>query len=105
VRTRLGGLNPEGFGLAALEAAACGLPVLVGGSGGAAETVRDGVTGWVLPSDDVSAWADRIVTLLADPATARAVGARGRAFVAATYGLPQARATLRAALRLDDDAQ
>jgi phosphatidylinositol alpha-1,6-mannosyltransferase len=105
VRTRLGGLNPEGFGLAAVEAAACGLPVLVGGSGGAAETVRDGVTGWVLPSDDVAAWADRIVALLADPPGARAVGARGRAFVSASYGLPQARATLRAALRLDGDAQ
>ena len=29
VRTRLAGLNPEGLGLAALEAAACGLPVIV----------------------------------------------------------------------------
>ena len=43
------GLNPEGLGLAALEAAACGLPVLVGRSGGAPETVVDGVTGRVLP--------------------------------------------------------
>ena len=41
VRTRLAGLNPEGLCLAALEAAACGLPVIIGDSGGAPETVRD----------------------------------------------------------------
>ena len=56
VRTRLtglfpAGLNPEGLGLAALEAAACGLPVLIGRSGGAPETVRDGVTGFVVDPD------------------------------------------------------
>ena len=48
VRTRLAGLNPEGLGLAALEAAACGLPVIIGDSGGTAETVRDGETGYLL---------------------------------------------------------
>ena len=52
VRTRLGGLNPEGLGLAAIEAAACGLPVVVGDSGGAPETVRDGETGFVVPAGD-----------------------------------------------------
>ena len=45
MRTRLAGLNPEGLGLAALEAAACGLPVVVGRSGGAPETVQPGRTG------------------------------------------------------------
>ena len=42
MRVRLGGLDAEGLGLAALEAAACGLPVVVGDSGGAPETVLAG---------------------------------------------------------------
>ena len=41
MRTRLGGLNPEGLGLAALEAGACGLPVVIGNSGGAPETATE----------------------------------------------------------------
>ena len=61
VRTRLAGLNPEGLGLAALEAAACGLPVVVGRSGGAPETVRDGRTGFVVDPHDHAALADRLV--------------------------------------------
>ena len=64
---RLAGLNPEGLGLAALEAAACGLPVIVGDSGGAPETVRDGDTGFVVPSGDHQRLADRLSLLLDNP--------------------------------------
>ena len=67
VRTRLGGLNPEGLGLAALEAAACGLPVVVGDSGGAPETIRDGDTGFVVPSHDHQLLAEKISLLLDNP--------------------------------------
>jgi phosphatidylinositol alpha-1,6-mannosyltransferase len=100
VRTRLGGLNPEGLGLAAIEAAACALPVIVGDSGGAPETVRDGETGFVVPAEDHRALADRICGLLADPDRARAMGARGRAHVSTRFGADKARHTLRRALRL-----
>ena len=59
-RTRLGGLEPEAFGIVALEAAACGLPVVIGDSGGAPETVLDGETGFVVPPHDVREVADRL---------------------------------------------
>lgn len=101
VRTRLAGLNPEGLGLAALEAAACGLPVLVGDSGGAPETVRHGVSGYVVPSHDVGAWARRLTTVLADPDRAAAMGARGRDLVRQHYGAGRLRAALRHSLDLD----
>jgi phosphatidylinositol alpha-1,6-mannosyltransferase len=104
VRTRLGGLNPEGLGLAALEAAACGLPVIIGDSGGAPETVRDGETGYVVPAGDHRALADRICELLADPVQAWAMGARGRADVSARFGADQASNTLRRALQLSPPA-
>jgi phosphatidylinositol alpha-1,6-mannosyltransferase len=80
-RTRLGGLEPEAFGIVFLEAAACGLPVLVGASGGAPETVLDGETGHVVPPRDVTAVASRLVELLSDPARAQGMGERGRARV------------------------
>ena len=104
VRTRLGGLNPEGLGLAAIEAAACALPVIVGDSGGAPETVRDGETGFVVPAEDHRVLADRICRLLADPDRARAMGARGRAHVSARFGADKVRHTLRRALQLSPPA-
>lgn len=103
-RSRLGGLDPEGLGLAALEAAACGLPVLVGRSGGAPETVRHGRTGYVVAPDDPDELAARLGDLLADTDHARALGAAGRALVAERFGAVQARRVLRAALGLADVA-
>ena len=100
MRTRLGGLNPEGLGLAALEAAACGLPVVVGRSGGAPETVQPGRTGFVVDPDDSAALAERLTAVLADPAAGRAMGAAGRRFVTQRFGTDQARRTLRTALDL-----
>jgi phosphatidylinositol alpha-1,6-mannosyltransferase len=100
VRTWLAGLNPEGLGLAALEAAACGLPVIIGDSGGAPETVRDGDTGFVVPSHDHQLLADRIALLLDNPTLARDMGARGRRYVAAHFSTEVARVRLREALSI-----
>jgi phosphatidyl-myo-inositol dimannoside synthase len=99
-RTRLAGLNPEGLGLAALEAAACELPVVVGDSGGAPETVRDGETGFVVPSRDHQRLAEHLMLLLNDAVLARDMGARGRRYVAAHFSTEVARARLRKALDL-----
>jgi phosphatidyl-myo-inositol dimannoside synthase len=100
VRTRLVGLNPEGLGLAALEAAACGLPVIVGDSGGAPETVREGETGYVVPSGDHALLAERLMLLLDNPALAQDMGARGRRYVAAHFSTAVARARLGEALSI-----
>ncbi|MDR2381164.1 MAG: glycosyltransferase family 4 protein [Bifidobacteriaceae bacterium] len=81
-RDRTAGLQVEGLGMVALEAAAAGLPVVVGNSGGAPEAVHDAVTGYVVDSRDVGALAARLAQLLANPAQARALGAAGRAWVA-----------------------
>jgi phosphatidylinositol alpha-1,6-mannosyltransferase len=64
-----------------LEAAACGLPVVAGTSGGAPEAVRDGVTGHVVDPRSPDAVAGTIAALLDDPAGARAMGRAGRAWV------------------------
>lgn len=101
VRTRLGGLDPEGLGLASLEAAACGLPVVVGRSGGAPETVDHGRTGYVIDPDDPYELAARLSDLLADPAHARQLGVAGRQLVAERFGAESARRVLRRALGLD----
>jgi phosphatidylinositol alpha-1,6-mannosyltransferase len=80
-RTRLGGLDVEGLGISALEAAAAGLPVIVGDSGGAPDAVIDGETGFVVPGRDPKAVANRLKQLLTDPASARAMGQKGRAWM------------------------
>jgi phosphatidylinositol alpha-1,6-mannosyltransferase len=80
-RTRRGGLDVEGLGIVYLEAAACGLPVVAGTSGGAPEAVRDGVTGHVVDPRSPEAVADAVSGLLDDPARAREMGRAGRAWV------------------------
>jgi phosphatidylinositol alpha-1,6-mannosyltransferase len=80
-RTRRGGLDVEGLGMVFLEAAACGLPVVAGTSGGAPEAVQEGVTGHVVDPRSASTVAATIAGLLDDPARAAAMGAAGRAWV------------------------
>ena len=77
-RTRGPGLDVEALGIVFLEAAAAGLPVVAGRSGGAPETVRDGVTGHVVDGRDVAELADVVGGLLADPERAAKMGAAGR---------------------------
>ena len=87
-RTRGGGLDVEGLGIVLLEASASGLPVVAGDSGGAPETVREGVTGHVVGGRDVPALADALAGLLADPARAAEMGAAGRAWMLHDWALP-----------------
>ena len=58
----------EGFGLAALEAMACEVPVVVSRVGGLPEFIQHGVTGFLHPPDDLSGMVDSSLALLTDPA-------------------------------------
>jgi N-acetyl-alpha-D-glucosaminyl L-malate synthase BshA len=57
----------ESFGLAGLEAMACGVPVIASRAGGLPEVIEHGVTGFLHPPDDLQAMADSGIALLTDP--------------------------------------
>jgi len=71
-------LGVEGFGIALVEASACGLPVVAANSGGIPDAVRDGETGFLVPPEEPAAFADAICRLLADPAIGKRIGQNGR---------------------------
>ncbi|HEY1569734.1 MAG TPA: glycosyltransferase family 4 protein [Pseudonocardiaceae bacterium] len=87
-RTRGGGLDVEAFGLVYLEASATGLPVVAGRSGGAPETVRDGVTGHVVDGRHPGELADVLADLLRDPERAAKMGQAGRQWAREAWGWP-----------------
>jgi L-malate glycosyltransferase len=75
----------ESFGLAALEAMACEVPVIASRVGGLPEIIADGVTGYLCPADDLDGMADRGTALLADAAARQRMGAAAAAAVRARY--------------------
>jgi len=66
----------ESFGMVALEAMACGTPVVASDVGGLAFLVKDGRTGYRVPAGDVEALAERILHLLTDELSRRRIGQR-----------------------------
>jgi phosphatidylinositol alpha-1,6-mannosyltransferase len=85
ISRRADGTRIEGFGVALAEASACGLPVVAGRSGGLAEAVREGETGFIVDPDDVGAVAEAVARLLDDQLLARRLGQGGRKAVETYY--------------------
>lgn len=70
----------ESFGLAALEAMSCGVPVVASATGGLPEVVRDGETGFLHHPGDVEAMATSVVSLLKDRTRHEAMSHAARAW-------------------------
>jgi len=64
----------ESFGMVALEAMACGTPVVASHIGGLAYLVQDGVTGFTVPVDDPLELANRLTSLIQDPGLRERMG-------------------------------
>ena len=79
----------ESFGLAALEAMACEVPVVASRVGGLPEIIEDGVTGFVCDPSDVDGMAERAVALVRDPGLRREMGRAAAELVKERYCTPR----------------
>ncbi|MEO5797957.1 MAG: glycosyltransferase family 4 protein [Gemmatimonadales bacterium] len=68
----------EGWGITVMEAAACGTPSLASDSPGLRDSVRDGVTGMLVPHGDATALAQGMLRLAGDPALVERLGQSAR---------------------------
>jgi glycosyltransferase involved in cell wall biosynthesis len=75
----------ESFGVAVLEASACGLPVVVSDAGGLAEIVQHGLTGMVVPRRSSEAAAAAIATFIENDERRQRMGMAGRDLVMMQY--------------------
>jgi len=75
----------ESFGLAALEAMACGVPVVASAVGGVPEVVTDGESGFLRPAGDVAGMAEAALRLLTDHALAARMAAAARRRAETTF--------------------
>ena len=75
----------ESFGLAALEAMACEVPVVASRVGGLPEVISDGETGFLCADGDVDAMAARGLQVLGDPALSSRIGKAAARVVAERY--------------------
>jgi L-malate glycosyltransferase len=75
----------ESFGLSALEAMSCGVPVVASDAGGLPEVIEDGESGYLRPMDDVEGMAQRSIALLTDGALHARLAGRGREIVTTQF--------------------
>ncbi len=75
----------ESFGVAILEASACSLPVVVANVGGLPEVVKDGITGKIVPKEDIIMAARALKLLVENSEMRKSLGQAGRAWVLENY--------------------
>jgi len=75
----------ESFGLAALEAMACEVPVVASNVGGLPEIIENGVTGFACPPDRLGEMAERGISLLTDPSLRQSITSAAVALVRDRY--------------------
>ena len=76
----------EGFGIATIEAMACGVPVVGSDVPGTSDILAGSEGGLLVPLDDAAATASAVAALLADPTRRQQMGTRARAEAVASYG-------------------
>jgi N-acetyl-alpha-D-glucosaminyl L-malate synthase BshA len=76
----------ESFGLSALEAMACAVPVVGSDAGGLPEVVKHAETGFLLPVGDVEGMSSRTLEILQDEERRRAMGRAGRLRAESLFG-------------------
>ena len=77
----------ETFGVSAVEASACGIPVIASNIGGLPEVVEDGETGMLVPARDIDALVDKILLLIRDKNLRTKLGINGRRYIESKYTL------------------
>lgn len=77
----------ESFGVAVIEASACGKPVIISRVGGMIEVVDENLTGYIVPPQNADELADRIIKLVLDPELRLKMGQAGREKVINEYSL------------------
>ena len=75
----------EQFGYAMAEASACGIPVVATGIGAIGEAVKDGITGFLVPPNDIPALRGAITELLENPVLAEQMGLAGRSYIESNF--------------------
>ena len=76
----------EGFGLVCLEANLRGLPVFASNLEGITDAVLDRKNGWLIPTQDSTAWLDTLDILKQDPEFVRHFGVQARQYVLENFG-------------------
>ena len=82
--------NEEGLGLVLAEAMASGTPVVSTDCGGPSTLIDDGTTGYLVPTGDAEALADRMAHVLTHPTAAKSMGRAGRERVETEFSIEAA---------------